>query len=222
MFCIIMWAMKTVPPSQKDKALSLLAQYGMARLSEFISQGITAATVSRMQKKGLITQLGRGLYQLPDAPLDANHSLAEAAKLVPRGIVCLDSALAFHGLTDHIPPRVWMAIGFKEWKPTIKNPPIIIVRFNDNVLEAGIETHSVENIPVRVYSPAKTIADLFYWLSRARRFYGPNVSYASATHGMKEALRLRKATPAEIADYAAKAGVWKIMRPYLETLKVDV
>ena len=102
---------------QTDRAAAMLKQRGMARLSEFIEEGITAATIARMKKSGLITQLGRGLYQLPDAPLDANHSLAEAAKLVPKGIVCLDSALAFHELTDVIPRRIWMAIGARQWAP---------------------------------------------------------------------------------------------------------
>jgi predicted transcriptional regulator of viral defense system len=74
----------------------------MARLSEFIKEGITATTISRMEQKGLLSQLSRGLYQLPDAPLDGNHSLAVAAKLVPNGVICHDSALAFHELTDRI------------------------------------------------------------------------------------------------------------------------
>ena len=99
---------------QQDRALALLETRGMARLSEFIAEGITAATVSRMEKKGLVTQLSRGLYQHPDAPLDANHTLAEVAKLIPKGIICLDSALAFHGITDRIPSAVWVAIAFRE------------------------------------------------------------------------------------------------------------
>jgi hypothetical protein len=193
----------------------------MARLSEFIDEGVTAATVSRMQKKGLVVQLGRGLYQLPDAALDGNHSFAEATKLVPKGIICLDSALAFHGLSDHIPPRIWMALGHKEWRPIITHPPIIIVRFGDNVLDRGIEMHVIERVTVRIYSPAKTIVDLFRWLHRARRFYGQGVSLSSAIQGMKETLRLRKATPAEIASYATEAGIWNVIQPYLETLTID-
>jgi len=77
----------------------------MARLFEITKEGITAATVSRMREKGLILHLSRGLYQLPDAAVDTNHSLAEAAKLVPNGVVCLVSALAYHEPTDGIPPQ---------------------------------------------------------------------------------------------------------------------
>jgi predicted transcriptional regulator of viral defense system len=221
MFCTICWGMDTTPQRQQDKAISLLSERGMARLSEFIKEGITATTVSRMAEKGLIVQLGRGLYQLADAPLDANHSLAEAAKLVPKGVICLDSALAFHGLTDRIPRHVWMAIGFREWKPRITHPPIQIMPFGPKVLETGIETHDIEGVPVRIYSPAKTVADLFYHANRQRRWYGSKVGLTQAIQGMKEALRQRKATPAEIARYAMDAGIWKIVEPYLEALTVD-
>jgi predicted transcriptional regulator of viral defense system len=213
--------METTTQRQQDKAISLLAQRGMARLSEFIKEGITATTVSRMARKGQLVQLSRGLYQLPDAPLDANHTLAEAAKLVPKGVICLDSALAFHELTDRIPRYVWMAIGFREWRPRITHPPIQIMPFSPKMLNSGIEEPLIENVRVRIYSPAKTISDLFYSANRQHRWYGSKTGLTHAIQGMKEALRLRKATPAEIARYSTEAGIWKIVQPYLEALTVD-
>ena len=89
----------------------------MTRLAEFREAGITATTVSRMERSGEIVRLARGLYHLPDAALDAQQSLAEGARLVPKGVICLASALAFHGLTDQMPPKVWIAIGRKDWRP---------------------------------------------------------------------------------------------------------
>jgi predicted transcriptional regulator of viral defense system len=109
---------------QQDQAVSLLRERGMVRLSELTKVGVTATTVSRMKARGLILQIGRGLYQLPDAVFDVNHSLAEAAKLVPKGVICLTSALAFHELTDTIPSRVWMAIGAKDRLPRVHRPPL--------------------------------------------------------------------------------------------------
>lgn len=212
--------METTIQRQQDKAISLLQQRGMARLSEFADEGITAATVSRMKSKGLIVQLGRGLYQLPDAPLDANHSLAEGAKLVPKGVICLDSALAFHELTDTIPRRTWIAIGIREWEPRITHPPIQIVRFGPKMLQAGVKTHLIEGVSVNIYKPAKTIVDLFYHALR----HGRGDAKTGVTHalqGMKEALRLGKATPAEIARYAEQVGIWKRVQPYLEAMTLD-
>jgi predicted transcriptional regulator of viral defense system len=214
--------MQTSPARQEDRAITLLQERGMARLSEFIKEGITATTISRMEQKGLVNQLSRGLYQLPDAPLDANHSLAVAAKLVPNGVICHDSALAFYELTDRIPPYVWIAIGPRDWRPKIAQPRIQIMRFGPKVFDKGIERHEIERIPVRIYSPAKTIVDLFKSATHQKAFYNSSTGFAHATQGMKEALRLRKATPAEIARFAVDAGIWeKIVQPRLEALTVD-
>jgi predicted transcriptional regulator of viral defense system len=214
--------MEMAQPRQEDRAITLLEERGMARLSEFIKEGITATTISRMERKGLLNQLSRGLYQLPDAPLDGNHSLAVAAKLVPNGVICHDSALAFHELTDRIPPFVWVAIGPRDWRPKITQPRIQIMRFGPKVFDKGIEHHTIENVSVAIYSPAKTIVDLFKSATHQKAFYNSSTGFTHATQGMKEALRLRKATPAEIARFAVEAGIWeKSIQPRLEALTVD-
>ena len=204
--------------TQQDRAISLLKQRGMARSSELARAGITGATISRMREKGLVLQLGRGLYQLPDALVDADHSLAEAAKRVPKGVVCLVSALAFHGLTDAIPARVWMAIGPKDRRPRIESPLLQIVRFGGNALRIGIQEHAIEQIPVRIYNPAKTVVDLFRYRQSAGRRYQKSPGLNLALEGLREALRQRKATPAEIARYANEAGIWKVVQPYLAAM----
>lgn len=205
--------MKPAPRSQKERLVATLSKRGMARLSELTRAGITAATVSRLERQGSVIRLGRGLYQLPNAPLDANHALAEAATRVPRGVICLVSAAAFHDLTDKIPSEIWMAIGPKDWRPRVDTPRIHFVRFNAKTLTAGIEEHAIEGVSVRIYDPAKTVVDLF----RYRRHVGLNVAIES----LREVLRQRKATPAKIGQYADQAGVWKTVRPYLEALTAD-
>lgn len=214
--------MRKEPPRQEDQATSLLRKRGMMRLSEFLDQGITAATISRMEQKALLNQLGRGLYQLPDAVLDSNHSLAVAAKLVSNGVICYDSALAFHELTDRIPPYVWMAIGPRNWRPKITHPRIQIIRLGHKEFDQGIEDqHVIEGVQIKIYSPAKTIVDLFKSGKRQKAFYNSSTGVAHATQAMKDALRLHKATPAEIAKFAFDAGVWeKIVQPRLEALTV--
>ena len=160
-----------------------------------------------------VVRLARGLYQLPDAPLDANHTLTEAAKCVPKGVVCLVSALALHALTDQLPRAVWMAIGAKDWAPKDGRPPIHIVRFTDALLSDDIIKVQIEGVPVKIFGVAKTIADCF----RHRRTVGQSV----ALEGLQEALRQRKATPAEIARHAERGGVATVMRPYLEALTAN-
>lgn len=199
--------------SQRETAHALLAERGILRLAELREAGVTAATVSRMERDGDVIRLSRGLYQLPDAPLDVNHSLAEAAKRVPRGVVCLVSALAFHGLTDQLPGKVWMAIGRRDWAPASNGVPIRVVRFADNLLAESVETHAIEGVSVKVFAVAKTVADCF----RHRNKIGQSV----AIEGLQEALRQRKATPAEIARQAEQGGVATVSRPYLEALTAN-
>ncbi len=193
----------------------------MARLSELATEGITAATLTRMREKGLILQLSRGLYQLPAAGGDINHALAEAAKLVPKGVVCLVSALAFHQLTDTIPRSVWMAIRPKDRRPAVTQPPLQIVRFREKMLHAGIEEHRIEGVTVRIYNVAKTVVDLFRYRQSAGRRYKKSPGLNLALEGMREALRQRKATPAQIAEYASEAGIWKSLQPYLEAMTAN-
>jgi len=201
------------PGTQRERLAAFLRERGIARLAEIRRTGITAATVSRLEREGLVTRLGRGLYQLADATPDGNHSLAEAAKRVPKGVICLVSALAFHGITDQMPRRVWIAIGPKDWKPQIDYPPLRIVRFADKFLCDGAETHDIEGVPVPIYGVAKTIADVF----RHRRSIGIDV----AVPALKEALRQRKTTPSEISACAIRGGVWNALRPYLEAFTAD-
>ncbi len=199
--------------TQRTQALALLQRRGITRLAEFSAEGITATTVSRMERAGEVVRLARGLYQLPDAALDAQQSLAEASRLVPKGVICLASALAFHGLTDQMPPKVWIAIGRKDWRPRVTYPPIRIARFSDELLRRSIEHKKIAGTSVPVFGVAKTVADLF----RYRRTVGD----ALAIEGLRQALRQRKATPAEITREAGAAGVWPTMEPYVMALTSD-
>jgi predicted transcriptional regulator of viral defense system len=201
------------PARQQDRAIALLRQRGMVRLAEFKATGVTATTVSRLERAGAVIRLGRGLYQLPDAKVDTHHVLAEAYKRVPNGVICLVSAFAFHDLTDQMPPRVWVAIGPKAWRPRVEYPAIRFVRFPKERLEKGVEFHVIDGVRVPIFSVAKTLADVF----RYRRVLGTTL----AVEGLRETLRKKKATPAEISKQAVEAGVWTAMQPYMEALTLD-
>lgn len=205
--------MPTLAPTQRDQALTLLKRRGIARLAELQTAGVTATTVSRMVRAGEVVRLARGLYQLPDAALDPHQSLAEAARLVPRGVICLASALAFHGLTDQMPPKVWIAIGRKDWRPRVTYPPLRVARFSDEELGRSVERKKIAGTAVPVFGVAKTVADVF----RCRRTVGELL----AVEGLRQALRQRKATPAQIAREAQAAGVWNTIQPYLTALTSD-
>ncbi|RWO62346.1 transcriptional regulator (plasmid) [Mesorhizobium sp. AR02] len=204
-----------MPPSmsQRQIAHTVLTARGISRLAELREAGVTAATMSRMERDGEVLRLARGLYQLSDAPLDVHHSLAEAAKRVPKGVVCLVSALAFHGLTDQLPRQVWLAVGQKDWPPKPDGTPIRIVRFTERLLNDSVETHVIEGVPIKVFGVIKTVADCFRYRNK--------IGLSVAIEGLQEALRQRKATPGEIARQAEHGGVSTVIRPYLEALTAN-
>ena len=201
------------PVSQRQIAYTVLKARGIARLAELRAEGVTAATMSRMERDGEVLRLARGLYQLPDAPLDAHHSLAEAVKRVPKGVVCLVSALAFHQLTDQLPRQVWIAIGQRDWAPKRDGAPVRLVRFTDRLLTEGVESHTVEGVPVKVFGVAKTIADCFRYRNK--------IGLSVAIEGLQEALRQRKTTPGEIVRQAERGAIATVIRPYLEALTAN-
>lgn len=203
----------TTAKSHRDRIIETLRRQNVARLSELLATGATAAAVSRLERDGTIVRLSRGLYQLADSPLELHQPLVEAAKLVPKGVICLISALSYHELTDQIPRRVWVAIGQKDWRPHISYPPIRFVRFSPEALTRHVDTHFIEGTEIRITNPARTIVDLFKYRTKI----GPNI----AIEGLKEALRTRKASPAEIHHIAVEMKQWKVIQPYLEALSFN-
>ena len=183
------------------------------RARDLREEGIAASTIARAVRAGMVVRAARGLYQLPDSELDLESTLAEASKRVPRGVICMISALAFHQLTDQMPRKVWMAIGARDWEPSVEYPPLRIVRFRSPYLEYGIERHVISGVDVPVYSIPKSLADAF----RSRRFVGRSV----AIECLRNAVEERKATPAEIAQAARDCGAWKQMQPYLEAITAN-
>lgn len=199
--------------TQRAQALKLLGARSMMRLKDFTARGISAETLARLVRDGLVVRPARGLYQLASGPVDARHMLAEATALVPKGIVCLVSALQFHRLTLQMPSSVWMAIERTAWRPRIDYPPIRFVRFMGSALTEGIERHRIEGIDVAITDPARTIIDCF----RYRTKVGMDV----VMEGLREGLRQRKATSDQLWRYATRARVWSIMKPYVEATVAD-
>ena len=199
--------------SQKDRAVALLKVNGPMRGIELSDAGIHPETLARMLKDQTLTRVARGLYQLADAEITAPHDLAEVAKLVPKGVICLVSALQFHELTLQIPGRVWLAIGSRARKPGFDYPPTRVVRFGPRALSLGVQTHIVDGVSVPIFDPAKTVVDCF----RFRQRVGLDV----ALEGLHNVVRSGKAKPAQIIDYAREIRIWSVLRPYLETVVAD-
>ena len=199
-----------VPTTQRERLAAMIASQTLVRAGELRAGGIAGTTIQRALAGGDLIRVGRGLYQNPHADMDENATLAEVAKRIPKGVIAMVSSLAWHGLTDQMPRATWVAIGTCDWMPAQGNPPVRVVRFADRYLDQGVERHIMSGVEVRIYSVAKTLADLF----RNSRLIDRSVTI----EGLRAALEQRKASPADIADAARAGGAWSAMRPYLEAL----
>ncbi len=202
-----------MPPasdSQRVQLRNLLDARSMMRAQELREAGISPQTIARAVETGEIERISRGIYQKRGSEIEENQILAEAAIRVPKGVIALVSALAFHGLTDQMPRRIWMAIGTSDWAPVQSYPPMRMVRFAERYLRQGVENHMIAGLEVPIYSVPKTLADLF----RNSKLVDRSV----AVEGLRAAIEQRKATPSAIAQGAKAGGAWKVMQPYLEAL----
>ena len=169
------------------------------------------SALSRMEKKGMLQKVGRGLYIIPESnDFTVHHSLAEACKRTPHGVVCLLSALVFHGLTTQSPHEIWMAIDFKARRPNSQRPRMRFVCFSGPALTEGIEEHIIEGVTVRIYNPAKTVADCFKY----RNKIGVDV----AIEALRDCWRDRRCSMDDLWHYAKVCRVTRVMRPYLEAI----
>jgi predicted transcriptional regulator of viral defense system len=192
-----------------ERILDLAAHQPLVRPRDVEALGIARESLLRLYRQGLLVRQARGVYTLPQTPVTEHHSLAMAAKRVPRGVVCLLSALRFHGLTTQDPHEVWIAINLKARKPSVESPALRVVRFSGRSLAEGVEESEIEGVRARVYSAAKTVADCFK--------YRHKIGIDVAIEALRDSLRTRKTTIDEIHRYAKVCRVANVMRPYLES-----
>ncbi len=193
-----------------DQIMNLARRQGALRLRELTAYGIHPESVRRLTEQGVLDRVGRGLYVPRDAELTAEHTLVEAAKRVPHGVICLLSALRFYELGTQIPHQVWIAIDRKARLPKAGGLPIRFVRFSGQALSEGAEKRVLEGVPVRIYCVAKTVADCFKYRNK--------IGLDVALEALRECRRARKCSADELWRFAQICRVGNVMRPYLEAI----
>lgn len=183
---------------------------GTLRTREALDAGIHPRDLYALRDSGKLEQISRGLYRLASLPELSEPDLVTVALRVPKAVITLLSALHFHGLTSEIPHAVSIALPRGTATPRLNWPPLEVHRYSGERFSHGMETHQIDGVEVRVYSPAKTVADCF----RFRR----QVSTEVAVEGLRETLAERKATAAEVMRAAKICGVDSVVRPYLEAM----
>jgi predicted transcriptional regulator of viral defense system len=193
-----------------EKLIDLVRSQGLVRPCDLAPLGISRVSLTRAVRRGQLERVGRGLYGLPGREVSAHGGLAEVARRVPKGIVCLLSALRFHGLTTQAPFAVWLAIENKSIAPKLDYPPLRIVRFSGAALTEGVEEHAVDRVTVRVTCVAKTVADCFKYRNK--------IGLDVALEALREAWHEKRVTGDDIWRYAKICRVANVMCPYLESL----
>lgn len=169
---------------------------------------IPRSALYRLVDRGELERISRGVYRLPSEAVTEHHSLALVAARVPTGIICLLSALRFHDMTTLDPPAVWLGVSRNSHSPHIAEVAVEVVRLTGHALTAGIDRHSIEGVPVKITSPARTVVDCFRFRSK--------VGIDVAIDALKSAVFDRRCTPAELAQLARLLRVRTVMAPYLE------
>ena len=194
-----------------ERVLQWVRERGVVRAKDLAAAGFSPTHLQRLYERGLLLRSGRGVYLTPEAEGEERLSLVEISRRAPDAVICLLSALDFHALTTQIPHAVWMARSPRTPRAQRPGwPPTRLVQMTGAALTEGVETHVILNTPVRVFSPAKTVADCFKFRSR--------VGLDVALEALRDAWRKKRATMDELVHYGEVCRVASVMRPYLESL----
>ncbi len=201
-----------MPASRRDahKALDLTRRKGVIRLREAQAVGIHPEVLRRLVAAGSLVRVARGMYATADRDPTEYVDLARAAARVPHGVICLLSALHYHGIGTQLPHEVWMMIHRRTHHPKVDHPPMRFILGSGRPLTEGVDKVKLEGVTVKIFNPAKTVADCF----RYRRHVGLEV----AIEALRSVSRDRRCTPDDLWRYAKICRIASVMRPYLEAV----
>ena len=196
--------------TQSAHILELAHRQRLLSAADVRAQGWSPQLLIKLQQSGKLQRIHRGLYSLPDNLLTEHQSLIEVCRRVPKAVVCLLSALQFHGIGTQAPFEVWIALPEGTQSPALTYPPLRIARLRGEAYSEGIETVLEQGSTVRVYSVGKTITDCF----KFRHKIGLDV----ALEALKDAWQQRRLNMDEVMHFATVNRIAKVMRPYLEAV----
>jgi len=184
---------------------------GVLRTGQALMRGIHPAALYSLVEAGQLTRLARGLYRLADAQEFSNPDLAVVAAKAPDAVVCLISALSFHGITTQVPRAVYLAVSRGRYAGLrLRTPPVKIYRFDAATFDEGIEAHQIDGITVRIYGVARTLVDCFKY----RNKLGLDI----AIEALRFARERKRISNREILNFARLLRQVRVIGPYLESV----
>jgi predicted transcriptional regulator of viral defense system len=194
--------------THEERTIALASRHVLLRARDLTAAAIPSITLTRMTAAGKLTRVGRGLYRLPETPISEHDSLLVVARKMPDAVLCLLTALQFHGLTTQLSRQVWVAMPRGSHAPSLGYPPIRMIQVSDALLRVGVEMHKRDGVPIRVYGVTRTVVDCFKHRSK--------VGLDVALEALRDALAQKKTTMDKLWRMAATCKVSNVMRPYLE------
>lgn len=179
-------------------------------MSEAIESGISRYSLYKLRDTGVVEQVSRGIYRLVELPPISQPDLVTVSLRFPKAVICLVSALSFHGMTTQIPHDIAVAVPRTMRMPSLTSPPVHAYKFSEDAFNAGVEIHQIDGVRVQVYSPEKTLADCFKY----RNKLGMDLVLES----LKIYKTRKEFRPEMLLKYARICRVEKVMKPYLEVL----
>lgn len=201
---------KNMDLTEEERLQELFKKKPLLRSRDIYAAGISPMALLRLLRKNKISTSGRGVFLLPGVVTSEHHTLMEIGLRVPRGVICLLSALRFHDIGSQNPQQVWLAIERKARRPQIQNIQLRVVRFSTPALRYGVEEHNIHGVPVFVTNPAKTVADCFKYRNK--------IGLDVALEALKEGWRKKRFTMDALSRAAKVCRVTNIIRPYIEAL----
>jgi len=196
--------------TSEQAVLQLARKHPLLRARDLAREGLPTIALTRLVSAGKLERVGRGIYSLPNQAVSENRSLAEVAIRVPRGVICLVSALRVHDIGTQAPHEIWLAIPHRMLSPRLDKPALRVIRMSGPSLTEGIDRLKVDGVEVSVFNAAKTIADCF----KFRNKIGLDV----ALEALRNARAQRKASADDLWHFANICRVANVMRPYLEAI----
>lgn len=203
--------MTTAPhTTHEERTIALASKYMLLRARDLAVAAIPSVTLTRMTAAGKLTRVGRGLYRLPETPISEHDSLLVVARKMPDAVLCLLSALQFHGLTTQLPKQVWVTMPRGSHVPRLGHPTVRMIQVSDALLRAGVEIHKRNGVKLKVYGVTRTVVDCFKHRSK--------VGLDVALEALRDALSQKKTTMDKLWRMATACKVSNVMRPYLEAI----
>lgn len=195
---------------QQAKLKKLQNKEGVINTSQAIRAGVHPRTLYQLRDNGVLEQLSRGLYRFTDSDELSFPDLVTVAAKKPNAVICLISALSFHGLTTQIPHSVDIALLKGDIAPRLDYPPITVYHFSESTFNSGVNVYSLDGVRVKIFCKEKTIADCV----KFRNKIGMDV----VLEALKEYCSSDSFNLELLLEYASICRVKRIITPYLEAI----